>query len=57
VRELLGKPSRIEHRPKAEVWDYEHPFAGVTELRIVFGERKRVAWSSMSGPDLDMDFP
>lgn len=54
VRELLGDPPRIEERPRAEIWDYDHPFDGVTRIRIALGERRRVAWHAMSGRDLSI---
>lgn len=54
VRELLGEPSRIERRPHADVWDYYAPFQGVTHIRLALGERKRLAWHSVSGTDVGL---
>ena len=49
IRELLGDPTRVERRPRSEIWDYTDPFEGATHVRIAFGERRRAAWFATSG--------
>jgi hypothetical protein len=57
VRELLGEPTRVEVRPHAEVWDYDAPLVDVTHIRVVFGERRRVAWYAFSSHRRTPPFP
>jgi hypothetical protein len=48
VRAFVGPPDSVEVLTRAECWSYG-PRDGITEAKLCFGERGRLAWFAYSG--------
>jgi hypothetical protein len=48
VRAVIGPPNAVEVLTRAECWSYG-PRNGITEAKLCFGERGRLAWFAYSG--------